>query len=341
MQSSMVAQYGSEATGDRSSQATDTVGDKDQSTGHTVISHVTYRKASPQKWKKSRYWCEAGPRGRGLSPMCQQPQVKASKRESSRDRVNQASPSHTGAGAGRPRTGRNSPCYEETVATHGSMETMSQGPPVTEIADEDVPSSSSQPLAESIDPQDLLDLLHEFDEETRKRKREKEARGAGHSHKDPGEMIPPQCEGALPDHEKAARNRTQQCFTRRKGSPGGGAAQPPVSTRNFGHFDTAAPTSGSNSGQRTSKQLPRAGEDAPPAENHPVAGLDKAPPDSTVSSIRRDHRYRHPKLFIGRLSSSQTGAQPEKPKVRRRRKSDRPDIRGLPSYDEDPIDEEG
>lgn len=202
---------------------------------------------------------------------------------------------------------------EQTVAaTCGSISRRPSS--TTDRTNEDALSPLSPELPSEIDPQELLDFLHEFEEERRCSKRN---------------QIKPSPQPTETHYDKSSYSRPSDGVERQRGQH-----QVRQSAQNSTASDIAQPPCSRNhASQRTTS----------PDDLHNFLSADDSipsllvkPPDSVPAPSKSESRYRPPELFIGRfVSDSHNNTR----RLKTRRKSDRVDIRALPNYDDDSIDE--
>ncbi|KAG6041786.1 hypothetical protein E4U41_001998 [Claviceps citrina] len=217
------------------------------------------------------------------------------------------SPHYTPAGTpGSPVTDERA-CDDQTMATRGS--TTRPSSPTTEPTHDDASLPLSPELPSEIDPQELLDFLHEFEQD---RRRSKTAPKTG-----PGPQRPvTHCDNsAYPRPSDGTEGQTHRNGLGAWASTTSDMAQPPP-VRN----------------------PPGKGTTSPDEPNASIPSLVVNPPDSPPALARAETRYRPPEPFVGRFASSAWQA-PARTLKKRRKSSSRPDIRALPNYDDDPIDE--
>lgn len=201
-------------------------------------------------------------------------------------------------------------CDEQTMATRGS--TTRQSSPATDIIDIDDDALSSE-LPSEIDPQELLDFLREFDHDRQRSKKADKTRPGPQpsaTHCDNSVYSQPSDGAKAQIHRKVPTETTASDM-----------AQPPWSRE----YPSQRPTSRDDFQQQS-----------PCLSANESTSLVVNPADSPPAVPKPESRYRPPELFIGRFASELPN--PRKSKTRRR--STRPDIRTLPNYDADPIDEE-
>lgn len=202
---------------------------------------------------------------------------------------------------------------EQTVAaTCGSISRRPSS--TTDRTDEDALSPLSPELPSEIDPQELLDFLHEFEEERRCSKRN-QTEPSPH----PTETHCDNSSYSRPSDEVERQRGQHQVRQSAQNSTASDIAQPP-SSRNHASQRTTSPDDLHNF---------LSADDSIPSL------LVKAP-DSVPAPSKSESRYRPPELFIGRFVSD---SQNHTRRLKTRRKSDRLDIRALPNYDDDSIDE--
>ncbi|KAG5984718.1 hypothetical protein E4U55_003490 [Claviceps digitariae] len=196
--------------------------------------------------------------------------------------------------------------------------TTRQTPPAPDTIDNDASFSLSSELPSDIDPQELLDFLNEFEQDRqRSRKASKTELGplpsaARSDNRSTQRRMSDGTEG------QGHRNRLGGSMASDKAQP-----QPPSSQR----YPIQRITSPDDLLQHTPAL----------SANDSIPSLVVHPPDSPPAMPKSESRYRPPELFIGRLASGlQTTPRTGK---KRRKSTTRPDIRALPDYDDDPIDE--
>ncbi|KAG5952521.1 hypothetical protein E4U53_000654 [Claviceps sorghi] len=195
-------------------------------------------------------------------------------------------------------------------------------PPATDIIgtmDNDTSLSLSQELPADIDPQELLDFLHELEQDRwRPKKAAKTELGS-------------QPSAAHCDDHSTRRRLSDGTKEHSHGQRAGESAA----------SDMAQPQPPSNQKypiQRVTSPDDRLQQTPALSANDSIQSLVVHAPNSPPALPQSaSSRYRPPELFIGRFASGMP-TNPREGKKRRERPA-RPDIRALPDYDDDPIDE--
>ncbi|KAG6024188.1 hypothetical protein E4U40_003449 [Claviceps sp. LM458 group G5] len=182
-------------------------------------------------------------------------------------------------------------------------------PPTPDITFEDASLSLSPELPLEIDPQELLDFLREFDQD---RQRSKQAVKA---------TLGPQSLATTCD--KHSTHQGQSHCRRTEVSMACDIFVPPLSQKQASQHTTPP--------DHLQPQSPSfSTHDSVPSV---VVNLSDSPTDMLIS----ESRYCPPGPFIGRFAS---GLNTSPWKGKKRRKRLRPDIRALPNYEDDPIEED-
>ncbi|KAG5926587.1 hypothetical protein E4U42_003152 [Claviceps africana] len=227
----------------------------------------------------------------------------------------------SGPQLGSPVTGAGV-CGGQTLAVARGL-AIRQPPPATDIIgtmDSDASLSLSQELPADIDPQELLDFLQEFEQD---RRRPKKAAKTG---------LGSQPSAAPRDKHMPRRRLSDGTKGHGHGKRAGGSTAsdmaPPRPPSNQKYHPIQCVASPDDRLQQTPAL----------SANDSILSLVVHPPDSPPAMPQSaSSRYRPPELFIGRFASG-LATNPRVGKKRRGRPA-RPDIRALPDYDDDPIDE--
>ncbi|KAK2590095.1 hypothetical protein QQS21_012225 [Conoideocrella luteorostrata] len=232
---------------------------------------------------------------------------------------------------------------EKTMATWGSP--RSRRPPSTDsqAVGDDV-LSLSQDLPSDVDSQELLDFLHEFEDERRDHNRTKAGNAVTqrvHDSHDKSALLSQHPNNEMKQMELQGINRqdAQSPQLIKSDSVASDTAQHPPSSLSYLHLDLAAasPSPIDDLG-RTRHHEPLGQAPYVSAEDSSMVSLAVGPPGSPP-----ELRYRQPQLFIGRLASSKDLPPSQMRAAQKTKKSNRPDIRALPNYDpncdEDPIED--
>ncbi|KAG6001842.1 hypothetical protein E4U21_003770 [Claviceps maximensis] len=185
----------------------------------------------------------------------------------------------------------------------------------------DASLSVSSEMPSAIDPQELLDFLHEF-EQDRQRSKKAVTTGLG------PQSSTTHCDNhsnhcRLTDGTEGQSHR--KCLG---GSMASDMAQPQPPSPSSQKYPTKRITSPDDLLQQTPAL----------SASDSIPSLFVHAPDSPPAMPKIESRYRPPELFIGRLAASGPQTRPQGSNDRRKG-TNRPDIRALPNYNDDPIDE--
>lgn len=202
--------------------------------------------------------------------------------------------------------------YQLTVATCGSTRSTSHTSPLANVREVNSPTTS---LFDSLDSQDLVHLLHELNEGTHHIKTSSKKRQSDTN--------------SPTSHSIHFTNAKRTNYTHLRN------LNPTASSDN-----TTIPPFSTRKPLNTNAQLTNPSPGRTPLSADAISKIPQPTvPASPCLSPKPDTLYRQPQFFVGRLASSQQTPETNSHSCRLRKRHTRLDIRCLPNYDEDPIDD--